>query len=90
MVGQDGARGARTSGDLVIPGDRVRVRIATSGGWASGAVESMNGLDGTVAEVRLSGQVFVRFDEPARPWWQHQTPPRGYHFDVKELDLIES
>lgn len=70
-------------------GDRVRVRIIETGEWVRGAAESMNGKTGTVKEVRASGQVLVTFDTPAEPWWAHQSPVLGFHFEENELEKLE-
>lgn len=73
-----------------IVGQRVKVKIANPHQWAPGAAESFNGKAGVVAVVKPAGQgmadrCLVTLDEPAKPWWAAQSPPKHWHFDFTDL-----
>ena len=71
-------------------GQRVKVAIKSEG-WSQGAKEALDGLTGTIEEIREGGRslgigpILVRFDRPAPKWWTHQTPTTGFWFDESDL-----
>jgi hypothetical protein len=66
-------------------GDRVTVRLVVPSEYATGAAEQLDGRAGTIENASISGNFCVRFDEPCKPWWKDQSPPKAWWFSPKEL-----
>ena len=77
-------------------GQRVTVNIGQTDTWAHGAAAALNGLSGTIIEVKtehcagiatypIQAQYLVELDAAPAPWSEHQRPSRRWWFSRRDL-----
>lgn len=69
-------------------GDRVKIVVQDYDKYATGCAECLDGVTGTIKEIKQGGSVLVSFDKPAKTWWTHQTPPTSFHIPKTDLMVV--
>lgn len=69
---------------------RVKVQIQDKERYVSGCADSLDGKKGTITQFKgeyKDQRYLVKFDTPAKTWWENQSPVHEFWIDSR--DLIE-